>query len=143
MTPRQIKVQSEKREKELWALIEDVRKTKYTSRQRALYENKQGIEALIEDDVSDEVIRAGLSILDDFQSKNFTVLKFYGWLPNLQAKHSKGHQQNREPDVIIRPANSVRSFNGIAAQAQAQAQAQSESQRRQDQTPPAKELRRA
>jgi len=86
LTARQIKAQNEKREKELWGIIEQERNTKYTSRQRELYQNKEGMKCLIADDTSDEALREGLKMLDDFQRKSFTVLKFYEWMPNLQAK---------------------------------------------------------
>ncbi len=86
MTARQIKAQAERREKELWAIIEAERNTKYTETQRKLYENKEGMKCLIADDIGDEELREGLKKLDEFHRKTFTVLKFYGWLPNLSAK---------------------------------------------------------
>ncbi len=84
MTARQIKAQAERREKELWAIIEAERGTTYTARQRALH--KEGIALLIADDISDEVMIKGLRSLSGFERQTFTVLKFYGWLPNLSAK---------------------------------------------------------
>jgi len=51
-----------------------------------LYENKEGMKCLIADDIGDEELREGLKKLDEFHRKTFTVLKFYGWLPNLSAK---------------------------------------------------------
>ncbi len=107
MTARQIKAQAERREKELWAIIELERGTKYTSRQREMYENKEGMKCLIADDISDEALREGLRAMDTYQCKNFTVLKFYGWLPNLSAKEPipKTNGKTAQPFVIDQERN--------------------------------------
>ncbi len=107
MTPRQIKAQAERREKELWVIIESERNTKYTTRQREMYENKEGMKCLIADDISDEELREGLKALSDFERKTFTVLKFYGWLPNLSAKEPipKTNGKTAQPFVIDQERN--------------------------------------
>ncbi len=84
MTARDIKKQAEKRAKELWTIIEDELHTTFTENQRKSH--KDGIASLIADDLSDEAIRTGLQALNTFERRTFTVSKFYGWLPNLQAK---------------------------------------------------------
>ncbi len=86
LTARQIKAQNERREKELWAIIEDGRGTTYSATQRRSPKHTTGIAGLIEDDVSNEAIRAGLRALSAFERQTFTVNNFYDWLPNLSAK---------------------------------------------------------
>src|SRR6266487_1929243 len=78
MTPREIKAQAERREKELWVIFETELGTRYSATQRKLH--KDGIALLIADDISDEPIREGLRALNTFERRTFTVFKFYGWL---------------------------------------------------------------
>ncbi len=86
MTARDIKKQNERRAKELWAIIEDERGTTYSATQRMSPKHTTGIAGLIEDDVSNEAIRAGLRALSAYERRTFTVNNFYDWLPNLNAK---------------------------------------------------------
>src|SRR6266705_6354286 len=65
MTPRQIKAQAERREKELWAIFEEELHTTFTANQRKLH--KDGMALHIADDISDETIRAGCRVLDAWQ----------------------------------------------------------------------------
>jgi hypothetical protein len=115
LTAKDIKRQNEKRAKDIWAIIERERQTKYSRTQRELYENNKGIECLLEDQIEDDTIIKALKAMDIYQRKQFTVLKFYGWLPNLTANESPPQNGKQEAPVVIRPANKVRSFNGIAA----------------------------
>jgi len=104
MTPRQIKAQAERREKELWAIFEEELHTTFTANQRKLH--KDGMALHIADDISDETIRAGCRVLDAWQRKNFTVYKFYGWLPNLSAKGPpKTNGTSAQPFVIDQERN--------------------------------------
>ena len=116
LTAKQIKQQNERRAKDIWAIIERERQTKYSRTQRELYENSRGIECIIADDIRDETLIKALGAMDPYQRRNFTVSKFYGWIPNLTANESPPSQNGKqEPPVTIRPAHKVRSFNGIAA----------------------------
>lgn len=88
LTAKQIKQQNEKRAKDIWTIIERERQTKYSRTQRELHDNSKGIECIIADDIEDETLIKALKAMDPYQRRNFTVSKFYGWIPNLTANES-------------------------------------------------------
>ena len=85
LTAKQIKQQNDRRAKDIWAIIERERQTKYSRTQRELYENSKGMECLLNDEIDDETLVKALGAMDPYQGRNFTLLKFYGWMPNLTA----------------------------------------------------------
>ena len=97
LTAKQIKQQNDRRAKEIWAIIERERHTKYSRTQRELYENSKGMECLLNDEIDDETLVKALGAMDPYQGRNFTLLKFYGWMPNLTAGAGPPSQNGTSP----------------------------------------------
>lgn len=127
LTAKQIKAQNERRAKEIWDVVQRTLKTKFSPTQRKSDNNTKGMENLIEDEISDEELEAALKKVPAFYVQQFNLKKFHEMIPGLNATAQASPPQNGrstpstpEPPVIIRPANSVRSFNGIAKRAASQ-----------------------
>ncbi len=88
---------NDRRAKEIWALIEQKLETTFLTNQRKASKHTKGIEHLIEDQVTDETIEAGLSRLDQWEIDRFSVNRFYELLPGLLAKHRPGANNNTPP----------------------------------------------
>ncbi len=88
---------NDRRAKEIWTLIESKLETTFLANQRKASKHTKGIEHLIEDQVTDETIEAGLSRLDQWEIDRFSVNRFYELLPGLLAKHRPGANNNTPP----------------------------------------------
>ncbi len=88
---------NDRRAKEIWTLIEQKLETTFLTNQRKASKHTKGIEHLVEDQVTDETIEAGLSRLDQWEIDRFSVNRFYELLPGLLAKHRPGANNNTPP----------------------------------------------
>ncbi len=110
LTAKQIKQQNDRRAKDIWAIIERERQTKYSRIQRELYENSKGMECLLNDEIDDETLVKALGAMDPYQGRNFTLLKFYGWMPNLTAGTGPPSQNGTSPACQDDPTLGISGF---------------------------------